>query len=165
MVQPCSNNLVLGCFLKDWCDNVRKAMDQRDNVWIFQFISTNKDKLMNHWKIYQTFSTKFRWWSQMNSKGWINKSTLILIDWIMILVSCVIDLHNDKSLCYTCNFFLSAPKKSDRPAADLKRHSYSIHSWNSNGMLAPHCSSNSRCALSDSCHLHVIPHIRFYTQG
>jgi hypothetical protein len=43
----------------------------------------------------------------------------------------------------------------------LKRHGFSIHSWNSNGLLASHRPSNSRRALSDSCHLHPIPHIRF----
>ena len=72
VVWPCSNNQVSAWYLKDRCDNVRKSMDQRDNVWFFQLTSTNKDKVMNHWKIYQTFSTKFRWWSQMNSKCRIN---------------------------------------------------------------------------------------------
>ena len=32
VVWPCSNNQVSAWYLKDRCDNVRKSMDQRDNV-------------------------------------------------------------------------------------------------------------------------------------
>ena len=76
----------------------------------------------------------------------------------------LLDLQRQKFMFV--NFFCRH-KNIWRPAAaaDLKRHGFSIHSWNSSGLLAPHCSSNSRRALSDSCHLHVIPHIRLFTQG
>ncbi len=144
----------------------------RDNVCIFQLTSTNKDNLMNHWKVYQNFPTKFRWWSQMNSKCRIHKSTRRFdveypnCDWLDYdpQALCNWSLQRQKPVLYVCELFLSA-KKNSPAAAGLKRHGFSIHSWNSSGLLAPHCSSNSRRALSDSCHLHVIPHVWFSSQG
>ena len=179
VVWPCSNNKVSAWYIKDRCDNVRKSMDQRGKVWIFHkqdLTATNKDKLMNYWKIYQTFSTKFRWWSQMNSKCRINKSTRRFdveypnFDWLDYDPHVLRNWSPQRQKFVLCvNFFCRPQKNSTRPApaADLKRHGCSIHSWNSSRLLAPHCSSNSRRALSDSvsCHLHEIPHIRFYTQG
>ena len=50
-------------------------------------------------------------------------------------------------------------------AAGLKRHGFSIHSCSSNGMFAPHRSSNSRNALSDSYRLHMILQVRVFFSG
>ncbi len=42
---------------------------------------------------------------------------------------------------------------------------FQFHSCNSSGMLVPRRSSNFKRAFFDSCHLHIIPHARFFTQN
>ena len=68
-----------------------------------------------------------------------------------------------------CNwliYFLSTGRRPpDRPGLSksevtrLFNSNQEIFQW----MLARYRFSNSRCALSDSSHLHLIPHVRFFT--
>ena len=91
---------------------------------------------------------------------------MVLLSSIGRLMCATIDQHNDK----VCNFVLKnfthkAQKNSKNSFGTAEwrplRHGLSIPSSDSNGMLAPHRSSNSRCAVSDSWHLRMIPHVRF----
>ncbi len=92
-------------------------------------------------------------------------------------INWAIDLRNDWSAQRQKFVFVSTKKNySAQPgqvtitggpeaAAGLMRHGLSIYARESNGMLASHGSSNSRCYHSDSRHLHLLPHVRFFTQG
>ncbi len=61
------------------------------------------------------------------------------------------------------DFFFGTGRRPGRSKSKVTRlfnSNHGIFKW----MLAWYCFSISSCALSDSCHLHLTPHVRFFTR-
>ena len=138
----------------EWCKHIRTSKTAYKSIW----------QLTEHSIQLQNFHE-----DQITKENWISVAQAKVIEndnWnelgIMALCRSIVGSYADPLWAaqsfVTEFFFLSTGRRP--PGWRLFNSNHEIFQW----MLARYRFSNSRCALSDSCHLHLLPHVRFFTR-